>query len=256
MDTDIKPSWLKMGMRKLEAHLHDQAYPPPMVDSILTRVQTEKYKARIAKIKGTVLQQAWHSVLKPARTEVGIMRTMIAQTKAQQRQTPDDIVLQVKIDTYTRYADLLAGLVERFRAVQRAGEDTPQQFAKTLRKAGKMPTDGDGTHWVDYVSPKKRHETEVAFGRLPPAKRGKNKTPFERRITFEDNYRARQALGKAIASELATVERELELPIDSFTKEELERKFERLHHAQFNLEQLPRTAPVPSTWHGLLKDNN
>jgi hypothetical protein len=243
-----------MGVRKLEAHLQDQGYPTPMIDNILSRIQTEKYKARIAKIKGTVLQQAWDSVLKPARTELGIMRTMIAQTKAQQRQTPDDNVLQVKIDTYTRYADLLAVLIERFRAVQKAGEETPQQFAKTLRKAGKMPTDGDGTHWVDYVSQKNRHATTLAFERLPPAKRGKNKTPFERRISFEDNYKARQALGKAIASELATIDRQLELEVDSFTKEELERKFERLHHAQFNLEQLPRTAPVPSTWHGLLKE--
>lgn len=253
MDEDIKQSWLKMGVRKLEAHLKDQGYPTPMIDNILSRVQTEKYKTRIAKIKGTVVQQAWYSVLKPARTEIGIMRTMIAQTKAQQRQTPDDNVLQVKIDTYTRYANMLAVWVEKFRAVQRSGEETPQQFAKTLRKAGKMPTDGDGTHWVDYISPKKRHEITLEFERLPPAKRGKNKTPFERRISFEDNYRARQTLSKAITSELATVERELELPVDSFTKEELERKFQRLHHAQFNLEQLPRTSPVPSTWHGLLK---
>jgi hypothetical protein len=254
MDTDFRTSWLKMGVRKLEAHLRDQGYPPPMIDNIMSRVQTEKYKARIAKIKGTVLQQAWDSVLKPARAEIGITRTMIAQTKAQQRQTPDNNVLQVKIDTYTRYANLLAVLIEKFRAVQRAGEETPQQFAKTLRKAGKMPTDGDGTHWVDYVSPKKRHEITLEFERLPAAKRGKTKTPFERRTSFEDNYRARQTLGKAIASELGTVERELELPVDSFTKEELERKFQRLHHAQFNLEQLSRTAPVPSTWHGLLKD--
>jgi hypothetical protein len=254
MNTDIRPSWLKMGIRKLEAHLQDQGYPMPMIDSILSRVQTEKYKARIAKIKGTVLQQAWNSVLKPARTEIGIMRTMIAQTKAQQRQTPDDNVLQVKIDTYTRYADLLAVLIEKFRAIRKSGEFSPQQFAKELRKAGKMPTEGDGTHWVDYVKPKNKHAITLEFERLPPAKRGKNKTPFERRISFEDNYRARETLAKAITSELATVERELELPVDSFTKEELERKFQRLHHAQFNLEQLPRTAPVPSTWHGLLKE--
>lgn len=145
-------------------------------------------------------------------------------------------------------------LVEKFNAVKKSGELSPQQFAKELRRAGKMPTDGDGTHWVDYVKPKVRQEIEVAFDRLPPAKRGKNKTPFERRITFEDNFKARQALGKAITSELATIDRQLELEVDSFTKEELERKFERLHHARFNLEQLPRTAPVPSTWHGLLKE--
>ena len=256
MDTDIRPSWLKMGMRKLEAHLQDQGYPPHMLDSILSRVHAEKYKARIAKIKGTVLQQAWDSVLRPARTEIGIMRTMIAQTKAQQRQTPDDNVLQIKIDTYTRYANMLAVLLEKLNRAKKDGELTPQGFAKFLRGKGLMPSDGDGTHWVDYVSRKQRQEIEVAFGRLPPAKRGKNKTPFERRITFEDNYRARQALGKAITTELATIDRQLELEVDSFTKEELERKFERLHHAQFNLEQLPRTAPVPSTWHGLLKDNN
>ena len=51
MDTDFRTSWLKMGIRKLEAYLRDQGYPMPMIDSILSRVQTEKYKARIAKIK-------------------------------------------------------------------------------------------------------------------------------------------------------------------------------------------------------------
>ena len=65
---------------------------------------------------------------------------------------------------------------------------------------------------------------------------------------------ARQSLSKAIASELTNIERQLELPTDSFTKEELERKFERIHHARFNLDHLSRTAPVPSTWHGLLKE--
>lgn len=254
MTDTIKPSWLKMGIRKLDAHLQSLAYPPPMVDSILTHVRAEKARARIAKIKGTVVQQAWDSVLNPARAEVAIIRSLVSQARAQQRKTPDDGVLNTKIDTYTRYVNMLAVLIERFNAVRKAGELTPQQFAKELRKAGKMPTDGDGTHWTDYLSPKKRQEIVLAFERLPPAKRGKNKTPFERRISFEDNYRARQALAKAITSELATVERELELPVNSFDKEELERKFQRLHHAQFNLEQLPRTAPVPSTWHGLLKE--
>jgi hypothetical protein len=245
MDEDIKPSWLKMGIRKLEAHLQDKAYPPPMIDSILTRVRAEKALTRIAKIKGTVLQQAWDSVLKPARTEVAIVRSLISQARAKQAHT--------KVDTYTRYANMLAVLIEKLNRARKGGEHTPQKFAEFLRGKGLMPTDGDGTHWVDYVSKKNRQEIEVAFERLPPAKRGKNKTPFERRISFEDNYKARQALGKAIASELATVDRALELPVNSFDKEELERKFERLHHAQFNLEQLPRTAPVPSTWHGLLK---
>lgn len=81
MNTNIRPSWLKLGVRKLEAHLQDQGYPAPMIDTIMSRVQTEKYKARIAKIKGTVLQQAWDSVLKPTRTEIGIMRTMVLRQK-------------------------------------------------------------------------------------------------------------------------------------------------------------------------------
>lgn len=254
MDTDIKPSWLKMGLRKLEAHLHDKAYPPPMVGSILTRVQAEKSKARIARIKGTVLQQAWDSVLKPARAEVAIVRSMVSQARAQQRQTPDDRVLQLKIDTYSRYANLIAVLLERLSAVRKSGELSPQQFAKELRSKGKMPTVHDGTHWVDYIKPKDRREIEMAFDKLPQPKRGKTKTPFERRITFEDNYKARQALDKAISTELASIERQQQVETNSFTMEELERKFERLHNARFNLEQMPRTTPLPSTWHGLLKE--
>jgi len=254
MNDTIKPSWLKLGTRKLEAHLQNLAYPPPMIDSILASIKAEKSRARIARIKGTVLQQAWDSVLNPARAEVAIVRSLVSQTRARQRTDPDSGVLNTKIDTYSRYAYLIAALIERLNAVRKSGELSPQQFAKELRRAGKMPTDGDGTHWVDYVKPKDRHAITLAFDRLPPAKRGKNKTPFERRISFEDNYQARQALDKAITSELATIDRQLELEVDSFTKEELERKFERLHHARFNLEQLPRTSPVPSTWHGLLKE--
>lgn len=254
MDTNIRPSWLKMGMRKLEAHLQDLGYPPPMIDSIMSSIQAHKYRQRAAKIKGTVLQQAWDSVLKPARSEVAVVRTMIAQTRARQRKEPDAEFLHLKLDALTRYATLLAVLIEKFNKVKRAGELTPQGFAKELRQAGKMPTEGDGTHWVDYIKRKDRNAIELAFDKVPPAKRGKTKTPFERRITFEDNFMARQSLSKAIASELAHIERQLELPTDSFTKEELERKFERIHHARFNLDQLSRTAPVPSTWHGLLKE--
>lgn len=253
MQAEIRPSWFKMGFRKLEARLKDEGHTPQVIDSILSRVQYEKAKARAEKIKGTVTFRMWDELLRPARTEVGTVRSMVAQAKAAQRKKPDDESLQVKIDVLSRYAAIVAAVIEKLRKVQTNAELTPPQFAAELKKAGKMPTDGEGTHWVDYVRRADKHAMELAFDKMPAAKRGKTKTPFERRITPDDHFKAKAAMVKRIVNELDGVERELAITTDPERAEKLKAKFEQLHRAQFHLDNLSRTAPIPTSWQGLLK---
>lgn len=253
MKSDIRPSWFKMGVRKLETLLRDQGYSPQMIDSILSRVQYEKSKARAEKIKGTISHRLWDEVLEPARLEVASVRSILTQTKTAQRKNPADESLQVKIDVLTRYANTIAATVEKLRKVQKAADLTPVQFSNELKKAGKMPTHVDGTHWVDYVRAADRQAIEVAFGRFGPAKRGRTKTPFERRITTEAHFKAKAAMVKRINTELEAVEQMLVVEKNSFEIDNLNKRFNDLHLAQFNLDNLPRNAPIPTSWHGLLK---
>lgn len=252
MQTDIRPSWFKMGLRKLETLLRDQGHAPQVIDSILSRVQYEKSKARAEKIKGTISHRLWDEVLEPARLEIASVRSILTQTKVAQRKNPADESLQVKIDVLTRYANTIAATVEKLRKVQKAADLTPVQFSNELKKAGKMPIHVDGTHWVDYVRAADKQAIELAFDKMPAAKRGKTKTPFERRITTEAHFKAKAAMVKRINMELETIEQMRSFETNSFEIEKLDAKFNDLHRAQFNLDNLPRNAPIPTSWQGLL----
>lgn len=252
MQADIRPAWFKLGSRKLEAVLRDEGHQPHVIDSIMSRIAYEKEKARAEKIKGTVSYKLWDEVLTPARLEIGSVRSMLTQTKAAQRKAPELESLQVKIDVLNRYASVIAATVEKLRKVQRAADLTPVQFATELKKAGKMPPNLSGTHWVDYVRAADKHAIELAFDRLDPPKRGRTKVPFDRRITPAAHFKAKVAMIKRINTELQAVEQMLVFEKDTFELDKLRAKQDDLYRAQFNLDSLPRTSPIPTSWQGLL----
>jgi hypothetical protein len=63
----------------------------------------------------------------------------------------------------------------------------------------------------------------------------------------------RLALIKRLNGEIASAEREYEVTDDPDTHDKLNRQLDAMHRAQYELDRLPATAPLPATWHGLLK---
>ena len=103
MNDDIKPSWLLMSHNKLHELLVNKGYPDPILNDILKRVIAEKEERRKQRIKESFSSTLWREVLEPARTELGVVRTMKAQAK---RLIVEDFVpdeVQRRLDTLTTY---------------------------------------------------------------------------------------------------------------------------------------------------------
>lgn len=252
MNDDIKPSWLLMSHNKLHELLVNKGYPDPILNDILKRVKAEKEARRKQRIKESFSSTLWREVLEPARTELGVVRTMKAQAK---RLIVEDFVpdeVQRRLDTLTTYEQVIVKIIERLAKVQKAGDYTPHQFAKELRNAGKLPSGEDGGHWTHYVSTKDRLLVESMFSKLPDPERGKKKIPFEKRLSKAEHKRMKAALWDRIAEETQRTEQELGMATFDDERKELEDKLFKLRKAAFILDGMQKTAVVPATWHGLL----
>lgn len=252
MDEDIKPFWLTMGIQRLHRHLRSLKYPEPFIANIMTRVRWLKNEARKARIKTTVTHRLWDDVLKPARTEVGNVRTMKTQTKKALDASFGDDGLQAKFNALTLYESVIVSVVEKLRKVQGANEYAPLQFAEALREAGKMPTNGAGDHWTHYVKPKDRRMVELAFDKAPLPKRGKTKQPFEVKISVEQHDRLYAAMVKRINNEIANAEQEYDMARFPEDRDRLNNLIQDLQRASFNLSRLSLTDPIPAHWRSLL----
>lgn len=248
MKAELRPSWLRMSLPKLQRHLHETLYDPALIDDTIEQVRRAKASERAQKIKGTVTHQMWDEVLKPARTEVATVRTLITQAK--KLDTPQ---ADVKVSALKLYASVISETIEKLKRVQKGADLTPQKFAAELRKAGKLHSDGDGTHWTDYVKRTDRRLVEAAFDKCESPKRGRVKTPFAKVVDPETHYRDKHAMGIRITREIQTLEQQVDMETFPDDKLKIEKKIDELYRAQYELERLPRTAPIPSTWHGLLK---
>lgn len=252
MNDDIKPYWLTMGTHRLQRHLRSLKYPDPFIANIMSRVRWHKSEARKARIKTTVTHRLWDDVLKPARMEVGTIRSMKSQLKKALDESLGNDGLQEKFDALTLYESVIASTIEKLRKVQRASDYTPLRFADALREAGKMPTAGAGDHWTHYVKPKDRLKVELAFDKAPQAKRGRTKRPFEVKISVEQHDRLYAAMVKRINSEIANAEQEYDMVRRQEDRDRLNNLIQDLHRASFNLSQLSLTDPIPSHWRELL----
>lgn len=242
----IKPYWLTLHPNRLHTHLRTKLHmDDAMAGQVLTRVMEERAKVKSRKAKHTAAQRLWDEVLASARNELIVVRVLKAQTKAA------NPLNKAKWDALCAYEDVIVLWITRLKQVRRIGEQTPKQFADTLRDAGK-PVANDGTHWTDYVPQRTRQPIIDAFNSLPPPPRGRGKTPFQRTVT--PNIRAAQhsALAKEIASTLDTAMREREVTQDPDARARLDVHIMRLHEAQYRLDEYPKKQALPSHWSGLL----
>jgi hypothetical protein len=255
MKTDIRPSWLQMSERRLLAYLHHQSYPIPMITVILESVRATKEERRAMRIRATVGNKLWRNLLEPARTELGVVRTMKGQAKRASDESFEHAPTHAKYVALHEYDTLLAKLIERLRKVQMVGDYTPQQFAKELKAQGRMPASLDGDHWTDYVSAKEKKRINDLFDAAPAPKRGKEKRPFDKRISKSDHATQRQQLLARLKTELSNAEQEYEFALDPDEQDRLSALIQDMQEANFVIDTLPSTSPLPTTWRGLLSRN-
>lgn len=254
MSIEIKPWWLTLGPRRLRPHLDKLGYTAPVIDDILRKVWRIKEEQRKAKLKRSAVFHLWDELMRPARRELGVVRTMKSQIRAEEIVKgfiPDDT--QAKLDALCRYEAVLALLIEKLRLVQKVDEQTPREFVQTLAKAGKRIIPNNGQHWTDFVHPDDRQRVENLFDALPPPQRGKKKAPFEYRISRQEHEKKRSDLIKQMDDEQQRIDQEMEMARNSFDEDALKKRIDALQYAQYALDQKKLTDPLPSKWQ-LLSD--
>jgi hypothetical protein len=248
MDYNVKKWWLELSEATLRTRLFKQhkGMNPTLIANIVAHVQELKAERRKERIKSTVTNKTWEPLLSSARAERQTVFVMKSQLKKIQ---PLD---QRKWDALCAYEAVITTVIEKLAALQKAGDSTPKSFVATLKQERGVTIPNEGTHWVDYVKASDRNRIAALFDGLPPPARGKTKTPFLRRISKAVHKEQRLALIKRLNGEIASAEREYEVTDDPDTHDKLNRQLDAMHRAQYELDRLPATAPLPATWHGLL----
>lgn len=263
MNTDIKPSWLRMSMNKLHALLRKREYPEPLIRDIIKTVVAERNTVRAKRIKNAVAYKLWDELLTPARTELGILRVMKYTLSKPVMDNPDIALSEQderKLSALQSYSDVVSETVNKLRKVQNAGEHTPHQFINFIRKEKGRVIPNRGEHWSDFVSASDKERIRGLFANMPDPVRGRRKVPFERKIAPVAYERAYSALVARINDETLRTEQELgmvekvalEQRRNPFELEELEAHLRKLQEAQVLLDLHKKNTPLPATWHGLL----
>ena len=249
MDYNVRKWWLEVSEATLRTRLFKQfkSMNPTLIANIVAHVQELKAERRKERIKSTVTNKTWEPLLDGARAERQTLFVMKAQLK---KKMPLD---QRKWDALCAYETVIATVIEKLAALQKAGDATPKSFVATLKKERGVVIPNEGTHWSDYAKASDRKRITELFDGLPPPLRGKAKTPFERRISKAVHKAQRLELVKRLNGEIASAEREYEVTQDPDVHEKLNRQLDTMYRAQYELDRLPATAPLPATWHGLIK---
>lgn len=248
MDYTIKKWWLEVSEARLRSRLFKQnkGMNPTFIANIVAEVQRMKAERRKERIKSTVTTKSWDSLLTGARAE----RQTLAVMKSQLKQRPD--LDQKRWDALCAYETVVSSVIERLRKVQQSTEHTPKSFIAFIKEETGRVIPNNGEHWSDFVKASDRQRINALFDGLTPNARGKRKTPFERRITKAAHKAQRFALVNRLVGEIASAEREYEVTQDPETQAKLDRQLDAMYRAQHILDNLPATAPLPATWHGLL----
>lgn len=246
MNEDIKAWWLNISDARLFKHLTKQKMNEQIVSRVVARVRELKDQRKRERIKATASAKTWEALLEGARAERQTIFTLKTQLK---KIEPLD---QKKWDALFAYETVVTGVIERLRKLQRAGVHTPKSFVPFIKEETGRVIPNDGEHWSDYVKASDRRHITSLFDALPQPARGKRKTPFERRMTRAAHKVRRFALVERLTGEIASAEREYEVTQDPEAQDKLNRQLDAMYRAQHILDNLPATAPLPATWHGLL----
>jgi hypothetical protein len=247
MDDDIKSWWLNASEARVRNSLVAQKLPPLVVAQTVARVLELKKQRRKERIKSTVTAKSWEAVLESARAE---RQTLLVSKSQLKKIEPLD---QRRWDALCAYEAVIAVVIDRLRKVQRSSEHTPKSFIAFLKGETGRVIPNDGAHWIDYVKASDKQRITLMFDALPPPARGKRKQPFERRITKAAHKAQRLALIERLNTDIASAEREYEVTQDPEAHDKLNRQLDDMYRAQHVLDKTKPTAPLPATWHGLLK---
>lgn len=251
MDEAVKKWWLTMSEARLREHLsYKMKYPPLIVADLVEAVNRIKSENRKKKIKQSVGRNLWDDFLQAPRYELGVVRVLKSQLKKA------DGVDTAKWRALCEYEASISQTIERIKGKARMLGATPITLPQRMHKEGHSLPRRKGEHWTDYVKQSEIQRITEMFTRLPPAVRGKSKTPYAKTLPPAVYKHKRFALTEQIVQEIESTELELVVLGNNGDPDEIERLeglLARLHEAQYLLDTHKKNTPLPNTWHGLVQ---
>ena len=252
MKATIRPSWLAMSENKLYVYLTGREFPAEIIKQTMDTVKELKKQRKAQRIKQTMQDPLWNDMLRAARTERDTVRVMKVQTKQLVEREFGHPANVAKLAALTKYEDVIMKIIAKMEKMKKRGEHTPLQIAAELKRDGRMSPDVSGEHWTHYVTHTERTEVEELFKKFPDPARGKKKVPFEYRISRQEHERHRKDMSKRLQEEAIKAEQEVALAFDDEEREKLSAHLSDIREAQFRLEILPATMPIPKKWKTLI----
>jgi GTP-binding protein EngB required for normal cell division len=252
MKATIRPSWLAMSENKLYMYLTHREFPAEMIKQTMDNVKELKKQRKAQRIKATMQDPLWNDMLRAARTERDTVRVMKTQTKQLVEREFGHPANAAKLAALTKYEEVIMQVIAKMEKIKKRGTHTPLQVAAELKKGGRVAPEVSGEHWTHYVSPTDKAEVFKLFDKFPDPARGKKKVPFEYRISRQEHERLRQDMSKRLQEEAIKAEQELALAFGDEEKDKLNAHMSDIREAQFRLEILPATMPIPKKWKSLI----
>lgn len=249
MSEAVKKWWLTMSEARLRKHLTVKLkYPPPIVAQMVTEVLAYKAEQRKAKIKQTVSHNLWDDYLEAPRYELQIVRVMKASLKKVEGGTETD-----KWKALCAYEDSISNAIAIIKSLAKEMGATPQKLADLLHAEGYKFPRNKGEHWTDYIKQSEIDRVTAMFDRLPPPLRGKAKTPYTRALPPGQFRDKKVAIVKRLNEEIEGAERERAVAEDPEDIKRLDAMLDKMYEAQYKIDQHPKRAPLPATWHWFVK---
>lgn len=214
--TPLIRKFKSLSYREIYWRLRKQEMPEASIEETITALRADRELMRQQKLAKRAADTAWGEVLEALQHERRIVRTMVRYKTATPAPERDEFVRS--------YNDVLV-----------------KTYAKLclLRKRGGMP---EHTHWTDYVPANIKQAFIDAAAEIPSRTRAKIKQPFERTDPYDLHDRRKGRLLRRTRNELKTAEDVGD-----------EAKAEQIRTAIEVIKELPPSAHLPNTWHGVLK---
>lgn len=230
--------YLKMPYREIIAELQRKEKSMLEMQQIIEQIQETRKSQRAEHMRKMQHDVLWGNVITPLNKEVQIVKGMaryVSKAYAVAERTK-------AVDEYLKVLLKARNLLNKYH---KAYELTPRRLSKEKG----VPNNGE--HWTDWIPESVKLKITVLFDSIPRRYKAKTKTPFERTIDEATNLEKRIALKKRTEKTLDAALREHAANPNEDTEEELNNIRKALKI--LDSAKIPDNAPVPLTWHGVLK---
>ena len=256
----------KHTLAEIRNILQAQGWSFTSIEEKVETIRKERAALKGQKLKLYRSVLYWRYLRTPLKREIDVCRTSTEYIDRKTLRGDElDDVDTARREAYEAYRLVLTRLLGQFDLfIELNPSMTPTQVLAQEQERGKLKYVAQGEHWADWVPPKVKAQVSALFLDIPYRKQAKVKIPFARRVPKGAQRNRRAILEKAMATELETMlaKHAAYTPDDTMSEvvqeeltlqqEKIMAKIRKIKLAQSRLAKKQDNKPFPTTWHGLL----